>query len=92
MNRLLEPHGGKLLPLLLQGNELKSEKEKALLIPVLKMTSRETSDLIMMAIGAFSPLEGFMCKQNYDNVVSSMHLENGMVWPIPITLSVQGTK
>jgi len=52
------------------------------------MTSRETSDLIMMAIGAFSPLSGFMNQEDYMTVVNHMHLTNGTLWPIPITLSI----
>jgi len=88
MSQIVQPHGGKLIPLLLQGEELIEEKKKAESLPVVIMTSRETSDLIMMAIGAFSPLTGFMGKEDYESVVSNMHLANGLVWPIPITISV----
>ncbi len=88
MSELVKPHGGILLPLILTGDTLRKEKEKAKFLPVVKMTSRETSDLIMLAIGAFSPLRGFMCQADYQRVVSEMHLGNGLVWPIPITLSV----
>jgi len=88
MTQLVEPHGGKLTPILLEGQELKEAKKKAETLPIVKMTSRETSDLIMMAMGAFSPLTGFMKKTDYDKVVETMHLANGLVWPIPITLSV----
>ena len=52
------------------------------------MSSRETSDLIMLATGAFSPLDGFMRKKDYDTVVPDMHMADGTLWPIPITLSV----
>lgn len=85
---LVLPHGGTLKPLLLAGDELAAEKERATSLPVVKMTSRETSDLIMLAVGAFSPLNGFMCKDNYEHVVEEMHLSDGTLWPIPITLSV----
>lgn len=88
MSDLVMPHGGKLLPLLLEGEAIKKEKERAKSLRIVKMTSRETSDLIMMAIGAFSPLQGFMCQADYKRVVTDMHLDNGLVWPIPITLSV----
>ena len=88
MSLLVEPHGGKLTPILLQGEELEQEKKKAADLPAVKMSSRETSDLIMMAMGAFSPLTGFMKQADYESVVETMHLENGLVWPIPITLSV----
>ncbi len=87
-SELVPPHGGKLKPLLLQGDELNEEKEKAQSLPPVQLTSRETSDLIMMAIGAFSPLEGFMGRDDYSCVVENMHMADGALWPIPITLSV----
>ncbi len=88
MSKLVPPHGGNLFPLLLKDNDLITEKKKAGSLKSVKMTSRETSDLIMMAMGAFSPLTGFMTKKDYENVVKDMHLDSGLVWPIPITLSV----
>ena len=55
------------------------------------MTSRETSDLIMMGIGAFTPLDGFMGKTTGAAVAKpiSMPSKNGLFWPIPITLSAE---
>lgn len=91
-SELVSPHGGKLKPLLLQGEELEEEKEKALSIPSIHLTSRETSDLIMMAIGAFSPLEGFMKRDDYLSVTENMHMIDGILWPIPITLAVSKDK
>ena len=88
MSKLVPPHGGELKPRLLLNEELNSEKEKARSLLSIRMSSRETSDLIMMAIGAFSPLEGFMVHDDYENVVNNMHLADGTLWPIPITLSV----
>ncbi len=86
---LVPPHGGgQLTPLLLNDDELFVELEKAKSLPVVPMTSMETSDLIMMAIGAFSPLSGFMNQEDYKNVVDHMHLADGTLWPIPITLSI----
>ena len=85
---LVPPHGGRLKPLLLEGEELEQERKKAKTLPVVRLTSRETSDLIMMAMGAFSPLEGFMGKDDYTGVVENMHMIDGMLWPIPITVSV----
>lgn len=86
---LVSPHGGgQLTPLLLTGDELFVEQEKAKSLPIVHMTSRETSDLIMMAIGAFTPLSGFMNQEDYKNVVDHMHLTDGTLWPIPITLSI----
>lgn len=88
MSKLVPPHGGELKPLLVEGDALHSEIEKAKSLKSVNMTSRETSDLIMMAIGAFSPLTGFMKKADYLGVVEDMHLTDGTLWPIPITLSV----
>lgn len=91
-SKLVPPHGGKLLPLILEGNKLDAAKEEAKALPVVRMTSRETSDLIMMAIGAFSPLQGFMCREDYLHVANNMHMKNGTLWPIPITLSISREK
>lgn len=87
-SQLVPPHGGKLRPLLLEGEERKQNLGKANILPKIRLSSRETSDLIMMAIGAFSPLNGFMGKDDYENVVENIQLSNGILWPIPITLSV----
>lgn len=85
---LVPPHGGGLKPLIIKGEKLKENQEKSRSFPAVRITSRETSDLIMMGIGAFSPLAGFMGEKDYKNVVDNMHLDNGTLWPIPITLSV----
>lgn len=86
--KLVPPHGGKLKPLLLEGEELLQNMEKAKSMPVIRLTSREASDLIMMATGAFSPLEGFMGSEDYRSVTENMHMADNTLWPIPITLSV----
>ncbi len=52
------------------------------------LNRRELSDLEMLSIGAFAPLEGFLGKKDYESVVRNMHLADGRPWPIPITLSV----
>ncbi|MCL4542575.1 MAG: sulfate adenylyltransferase [Deltaproteobacteria bacterium] len=86
---LVNPHGKekRLKPLLLSGSELKEAKAKAETLKKVPMTSRETSDLIMMGIGAFTPLEGFMGKNDWKSVADSFTMEDGTFWPIPITLS-----
>ncbi len=83
MPDLVPPHGGKLFPLL----TCRSQREEDT-IPKVKLNSREMSDLIMLAMGAFSPLQGFMGKEDYRKVVKEMRLKSGLLWPIPITLSV----
>jgi len=52
------------------------------------MSSRETSDLIMIGIGAFSPLDGFMGSEDWKGVCEDLQMKMGLFWPIPITLSV----
>jgi len=85
---LVAPHGGKLTPVLVPEEQRPEYLAKAKTLPVIRMTSRETSDLLMIGMGAFSPLTGFMNKEDYESVVNTKHLANGLAWPIPITLSV----
>jgi len=88
MSNLVPPHGGRLLPLLVHDSELEESLKEAETLPKVRLDSREVSDLIMLAMGAFSPLEGFIGKADYEGVVADMHLKNGTLWPIPITLAV----
>jgi len=92
MDKLVPPHGGELTPLLVSEDGLAAERERSETLPAVEMTSRETSDLIMMAMGAFSPLLGFMTKRDYQKVMNEMHLSDGTFWPVPITLSVSEKK
>jgi len=88
MASLVSPHGSATLkPLLLDGKAKAEELAKAQKLPKVPMTSRETSDLIMMAIGAFTPLEGFMGQDDWKGTVTEMKMRGGLFWPIPITLS-----
>ncbi|MCP2620070.1 sulfate adenylyltransferase [Candidatus Aminicenantes bacterium AC-334-K16] len=85
---LVPPHGGQLQPLLVEEEARQEERTRARSLPRVFLSSRETSDLIMMAMGAFSPLSGFMNHDDYQQVVTEMHMSNGLLWPIPITLAV----
>ncbi len=89
MSDLIVPHGKeeRLMPLLLEGGELKAETERAKGLKQIRITSRETSDLIMMGIGAFTPLTGFMTKADWRGVCDNFLMKDGTFWPIPITLS-----
>lgn len=88
MSKLVKPHGSaSLKPLLLEGKAAAAEKERAKALPTLRMTSRETGDVIMLGIGGFTPLDGFMGKADWRGVCDDMRLSNGVFWPIPITLS-----
>ena len=89
MSNLIAPHGKeeRLMPLLLEGSELQAETERAKTQKQIKITTRETSDLIMMGIGAFTPLTGFMTKADWQGVCDKCMMADGTFWPIPITLS-----
>ncbi len=90
MSQLVNPHGSaELKPLLLEGKERDEEIKKAASLKKVPMTSREASDLIMMGIGAFTPLAGFMGKDDWKGVCESFQMPsmNNLFWPIPITLS-----
>lgn len=84
----ISPHGGKLTTLLLEGEKLKKGLDKAKNLPQITINSREVSDLIMLGMGAFSPLRGFMTRYDYEGVLKEMRLTNGAFWPVPITLAV----
>lgn len=86
---LVNPHGKekKLKPLLLSGKELEEEKQKATKLKKISITSRESGDLIMMGIGGFTPLTGFMGYDDWKGVCSEYKMADGTFWPIPITLS-----
>jgi sulfate adenylyltransferase len=88
MSKLISPYGGELKPLLLKGEALKEALHKAKTLQKIRMTTRERDDLIMMGIGAFSPLDGFMGKADWKGVCHEMKMANGIFWPIPITLSI----
>ncbi len=88
MSKLVNPHGGgSLKPLLLQGAALTEEKKRAQNLPKVKVSSRESGDIIMLGIGGFTPLDGFMTKADWQGVCDGMKMANGLFWPIPITLS-----
>ncbi len=86
---LVNPHGKekKLKPLLLAGAELEAEKKKAAGLKKINISSRETGDLIMMGIGGFTPLEGFMTSADWKGVCAEYKMADGTFWPIPVTVS-----
>jgi len=86
-SRLVPPHGGKgLVCRLLEGKELEAEKKKADGLKKIEITSQEKGDLIMMGIGGFSPLTGFMTKADWKGVCEKYTLADGTFWPIPVML------
>jgi sulfate adenylyltransferase len=80
--RLIKPHGGQLVDRL---DDRPADVES---LKTLTLTSREVSDLDMIATGALSPLEGFMGRDDYERVVEEMRLANGLAWALPVCLAV----
>jgi len=87
-NRLVAPHGGRLVDLLAAPERAAELKKLSRDLPSWDLTPRQICDLEMLLSGAFSPLVGFMTRADADSVTSSMRLANGVLWPIPITLDV----
>ncbi|HQU33459.1 MAG TPA: hypothetical protein PLB88_04015, partial [Thermoanaerobaculaceae bacterium] len=90
MSKLVPPHGSPhLKPLLLDGKELADELGKAAHLKKVPITSRESGDLIMLGIGGFTPLDGFMGRDDWKGCCDEYKLpsKKGLFWPIPITLS-----
>lgn len=88
MGAFKEPHGGELKDLYLPAEAAAREKTIAREYASWDLTERQLCDIELLLNGAFSPLEGFLNKADYDAVVASMRLANGVLWPIPITLDV----
>jgi len=86
---LIAPYGGGLVNLLVSDQERKELVGKANDFPSLQLSFRSLCDLELLATGAFSPLKRFMGKADYEHVLEEMRLENGTLFPIPITLPVQ---
>jgi sulfate adenylyltransferase len=85
---LVEPYGGRgLQERLLQGEQLTKELAHAATLPKVCVSSREKGDLIMLGLGGFTPLEGFMTHADWIGVCDNMKMASGLFWPIPITLS-----
>jgi len=86
--KLIKPHGGILINREIQGSKREDLVRKATTLPKVQLSSRQVSDLLMLAIGGYSPLDGFLNEADYTSVRDRMKLVNGVVWPIPITLAV----
>jgi len=85
---LIAPHGGSLIDRLLTGPARDEAVARAPHLPALTVGEWEASDIELIAVGAVSPLAGFMNFDDYTRVVETMHLTNGLPWTIPITLTV----
>ena len=88
MSNLVPPHGaGSLKPLLLPEAERAEELRRAERLKQVPLSSREVSDLLMLGMGAYTPLDGFMGEADWRGCCEHMQLAGGLFWPIPITLS-----
>ncbi|MEL6488786.1 MAG: sulfate adenylyltransferase [Cyanobacteria bacterium J06621_3] len=81
-------HGGTLINRLASAEQKKEFESKADSLPRVTLDKRAASDLVMIAIGGFSPLTGFMKEADYNPVVTDMRLASGVPWSVPVTLSV----
>ncbi len=88
MGAFKEPHGGELKDLYLSAEEAEAEKQAAREYASWDLTERQLCDIELLLNGAFSPLEGFLSKDDYDSVVKTMRLKSGVIWPMPIMLDV----
>jgi len=87
---LIPPYGGKLVNLLVEGEEREALMERARNMPSIQISTRARYDLELMATGAFSPLDRFMGRADYERVLAEMRLVDGTLFPLPITLTVNG--
>jgi sulfate adenylyltransferase len=83
---MIAPHGGKLIDRTVRGKAASALVESAQGLPKIPLSDRSICDVICIATGAYSPLEGFMGSADYNAVVDTMRLANGTIWPMPITL------
>lgn len=85
---LISPFGGKLINLLAEGEEREILVEESKHLPSVQISPRSVCDLELLAVGAFSPLDRFMGKEDYERVLTEMRLKNGTLFPIPVTLPI----
>ncbi|NNF50228.1 MAG: sulfate adenylyltransferase, partial [Woeseiaceae bacterium] len=88
MGAFKEPHGGELKDLYLDADAALAEKQAAQNYPSWDLTERQLCDIELLLNGAFSPLTGFLNRNDYDAVLADMRLADGTLWPIPVTLDV----
>src|ERR1044071_8490882 len=85
---LIKPYGGKLVNLLVPVKEREDMRVKAASLPRVQLSARNVCDLELLATGGFSPLSSFMNRADYDRVLEEMRLSSGVLFPLPITLTV----
>ncbi len=87
-SKLVSPYGGKLVDLMVTGEERQELIEKSNRLPSIQISARSLNDLELLATGAFSPIDRFMGKADYERVLTEMRTTDGTLFPIPITLPV----
>ncbi len=87
-SHLIQPHGGTLVNRIVDADKAQQLKAAAASLPKITLSAKQACDLEMIAIGAFSPLTGFVKKADFEGICKNMHMADGTVWPIPITLAV----
>jgi sulfate adenylyltransferase len=88
MKRLIGAYGGKLSVLYPNNGAIDAERSRAIEYPSWSLTDRQICDVELLMNGAFSPLAGFMNREDYDRVVGDSRLANGLIWTIPVVLDV----
>ena len=83
------PHGGKLINLIPDADQVAKLKQQTVDIPSWDLTERQVCDIELLMNGGFSPLTGFMNQADYNSVLADMRLADGTLWPMPITLDVK---
>src|SRR6266852_9100445 len=83
------PHGGRLIDRVLRGDALAAARERVSSLTRLALNARMMSDVELLAVGAYSPLDGFMGAADYRAVLRDMRLASGLPWTLPITLAVR---
>lgn len=85
---LVEPHGGRLVRRIVQDRERADELVRARHLPRVELDDPAAADLELIAVGAYSPLDGFMTRDEYEAVLTELHLPGGLPWTLPVLLRV----
>ena len=88
MQDFIAPHGGKLVDLMVESDQVEPLKAESQHFLSITLSQRQLCDLELLMNGAFSPLSGFMGKADYDAVVENLRLADGTVWPMPVVLDI----
>jgi sulfate adenylyltransferase len=83
MSKLVDPHGGTLIDRIVPEKDIPALRNRAEALPKITMDAREQADVELIAIGAASPLTGFLGKADYQSVLDGMTLANGTIWSLP---------